>query len=390
MGMLSQELRPSFSSFPHVRSAFLQFYGAHSRNPHSQPTIPASPRWNYVGHCKTIYFSTKPYKYVTYIYIYILHLYICIMFHGPDHGHRFPVVGEHQSFDVHVVGAYRHLGGIIHHSGSQSREAQQRLAVAHQTFSRHRKLLLQNPGIPLAKRRELFESLVMSAFTYGMESWCFMDQQSKSMVHNGIMKLYKRFLKHPHDVPVTDEQVLASSGLPSPSEVLRRARLRYLGTLYACGPAAEWGLLFSDKSWRELVRDDLSWLWRQLWNSSALEDPSLHFPAWEYLLRYHRGYWKRLVTRGMKHAVQQRKNRVWVGDFHQRVFHHLQEQGELGAKEAAYVSEFADSAFFGCMRCGVKCATRAGEGAHFFKVHGCMELSILRVIFLIRHSVRPA
>ena len=210
------------------------------------------------------------------------------------------------------------------------------------------------------------------------------------MVHNGIMKLYKRFLKHPHDVPVTDEQVLASSGLPSPSEVLRRVRLRYLGTLYACGPAAEWGLLFSDKSWRELVRDDLSWLWRQLWNSSALEDPSLHFPAWEYLLRYHRGYWKRLVTRGMKHAVQQRKNRVWVGDFHQRVFHHLQEQGELGAKEAAYVSEFADSAFFGCMRCGVKCATRAGEGAHFFKVHGCMELSILRVIFLIRHSVRPA
>ena len=294
-------------------------------------------------------------------------------FFGPDHGHRFPVVGEHQSFDVHVVGAYRHLGGIIHHSGSQSREAQQRLAVAHQTFSRHRKLLLQNPGLPLTKRRELFESLVMSAFTYGMESWCFMDQKSKSMVHNGIMKLYKRFLKHPHDAPVTDEQVLASSGLPSPSEVLRRARLRYLGTLYACGPAAEWGLLFSDKAWRELVRDDLSWLWRQLWNSSALEDPSLHFPAWEYLLRYHRGYWKRLVTRGMKHAVQQRKNHVWVGDFHQRVFHHLQEQGELGAKEAAYVTEFADSAFLGCMRCGVKCATRAGEGAHFFKVHGVIN-----------------
>ena len=64
MGMLSQELRPSF-------------YGAHSQNPHSKPIIPASPRWNYVGHCKTIYFSTKPW--ICYI-LYIYYMYVPYMF----------------------------------------------------------------------------------------------------------------------------------------------------------------------------------------------------------------------------------------------------------------------------------------------------------------------
>jgi hypothetical protein len=44
------------------------------------------------------------------------------------------------------------------------------MALAHQALTRHRKLLLHNPSIQFSKRQELFESLVLSAFTYGMES----------------------------------------------------------------------------------------------------------------------------------------------------------------------------------------------------------------------------
>lgn len=200
-------------------------------------------------------------------------------FFGPSHGQKFPALGEHASFEVHVVGAYKHLGGIIHHTGNQTREAQQRLAIAHQALTRHRKLLLHNPNLAFSKRQELFEVLVLSAFTYGMESWHFAEEKSKNMLHNGIIKLYKRFLKVPHDANLHDDQVLAQAGLPSPTELLRRARLRYLGTLYGCGQSVEWGLLFRDQYWRELVRDDMQWVWHQLRHSSSLPDPALCFPA---------------------------------------------------------------------------------------------------------------
>ena len=119
----------------------------------------------------------------TYIYIYI----------------HFFAFGEHASFKVHVVGAYKHLWGIIHNSVSQGKEAQQRLVIAHQALSCHRKLLLHNPTIAFPRRRELFESLVLSAFTYGMESWHFFDQKTMNMLHNGVIRLYKRFLRVPHD-----------------------------------------------------------------------------------------------------------------------------------------------------------------------------------------------
>ena len=294
-------------------------------------------------------------------------------FFGPQNGQQFFALGEHTSFKIHVVGAYKHLGGIIHHSGSQSKEAQQRLAVAHQALSRHRKLLLHNPKIAFSKRKEMFESLVLSTLTFGMESWHLPDQRSKLLLHHGIMKLYKRFLRLPHDAPVTDDQVLARAELPSPTELLRRARLRYLSTLYQCEEVVEWGLFFHDLPWRELVRDDLHWMWKQLWNSSSLQDPERHFPAWEYLLRYHGGYWKRLVARAFRHAIQQQKNRTWIADFHQRVFQNLQDHGHLSVAEPTYQVPFEKEEHYGCMQCKLRCINRAGEGAHFFKVHGVIN-----------------
>ena len=202
-----------------------------------------------------------------------------------------------------------------------------------------------------------------------MESWHFDDRRSKEALHAGIIRLYRRFLGVPSDAELSDDQILARSALPSPTELLRRARLRYLRTLYRCGLAAEWGLLFRDQPWRDLICDDLQWLWRQLCNSSSLQDPREHFPAWEYLLRYHGGYWKRLVNRGVRHAVLQRQSSTHVADFHARIFHRLCEAGTLATLAPTYVKPFVDQTYYGCLQCGVRCASRAGEGAHFFKVH---------------------
>ena len=59
----------------------------------------------------------------------------------------FTAIGEYQCFSVRVTGRYKHLGGIVHHSGNLKFEAKQRLAVAHQTFTRHRRVLFCNKHI---------------------------------------------------------------------------------------------------------------------------------------------------------------------------------------------------------------------------------------------------
>ena len=54
-----------------------------------------------------------------------------------------------------------------------------------------------------------------------------------------------------------DDEICDFLGLPTPTELLRRARLRYLGILIHCGAHAEWGLLSQDQQWINLVQDDL-------------------------------------------------------------------------------------------------------------------------------------
>ena len=91
-------------------------------------------------------------------------------------------------------------------------------------------MLFHNPAIALPKRVELFRSLVLSKFLYGTESCVIEDSQTKELLHGALIRLFRRLLRVPQDCHLTDEQILYQTGLPSPSELLRVQRLRYLGT----------------------------------------------------------------------------------------------------------------------------------------------------------------
>ena len=148
------------------------------------------------------------------------------------------VLGEHGTHEVHLVNHYCHLGCVLHHAGDLKMEVRKRLAVAHQTFSKHRKLLFQNHLISLKKRAQIFQCLIGSRLLYGAESWVLRDQRTKDFVHSAIMRLYRRLLKLAPETSLHDDDVLHQLQLPSPSELLRIARLRYLGSLFACNSAA--------------------------------------------------------------------------------------------------------------------------------------------------------
>ena len=289
------------------------------------------------------------------------------------HGRRlFPIVGEHGSYQIQVVTRYKHLGGIIHHGGDQRQEAKQRLAVAHQTFTQQRKVLYCNQSLDHKTRTQMFESIVCSALTYGSESWCFCTVADRHHIHVGIIKLYKRLIKwvpHKHN-GWNDDEICDFLGLPTPTELLRRARLRYLGILIHCGAHAEWGLLSQDQQWISLVQDDLIWMWNQLCRSSELRDPTVHFEQWLYLMRHHRSFWKRLINRAVRHAILQRRNKLCVVKLHRRSFTLLQEAGGLVHAEPVYTKPQRDPGVFGCMQCQLRCKTKGGEGAHFFRCHG--------------------
>ncbi len=294
-----------------------------------------------------------------------------IKYHGPAQARKMMICGEYGAHYITVVGEYKHLGGLLHHSGKLTREVGRRLAIANTTFTQHRALLLQNPKFELSRRVELFRSLVLSGFLYGTESWVPSSRKEDLHIHGAVLRLYKRLLKrHPasHD---TDREICATLGIATPTIQLRVSRLRYLGQIYNSLPQDLWNVILQDQEWLQVIDGDLTWMWQQLRECSNLPNPhegSEAWQQWEYILRFHGGFWKRLVRRAMDHAILQQQNAEVVHTAHLRILESLRLCGRFqrDTPRSTYSAEMT----FGCLTCGVRCKTKAGEGAHMFKVHG--------------------
>ena len=137
---------------------------------------------------------------------------------------------------------YRHLGGLLHHSGDLLPEIRQRVALAHGAVNQHRRLLYQNHHISLAKRVELFRMLVLSKLLYGADS---------------SLEALQATLRLRHDEHASDDEILCRVALPSPAELLRIARLRYFATLVHSNLEGIWATLALDDDWRGLLEEDI-------------------------------------------------------------------------------------------------------------------------------------
>lgn len=172
---------------------------------------------------------------------------------------------------------------------------------------------------------------------------------------------------------VSDEEALATKGIGSPTEVLRVARLHYIGTLYHCAHVVPWGLFEADGLWRAMIEDDIRWMWRQLRMACALRDPDVNFGAWENILRHHRSCWKRLVLRAAEHACRQRRNLQLVHALHRRFIDVLKQENLITVegnvqKDHVQTGE-SQTEIHACIACGRCFRTRGGLGAHNFKKH---------------------
>eukprot|EP00438_Fugacium_kawagutii_P021317 Skav200338 [mRNA] locus=scaffold26:74302:77901:+ [translate_table: standard] len=289
-------------------------------------------------------------------------------YYGPIADQQLHFVCETGPAQIAVVGSYKHLGSVHHHTGSDTCEIRRRSAIAHSTFTEHRRTIFQNPHVSLKVRAQLFQTLVLSRLLYGLESWVFSDRRTLAAFRSSVYKLYRRLLRLRPDNHITDEAVLDLTGLPSPDELLSRSRLRYFGTLFRAGAATHWSLLRSDTEWCQQLRADCRWLWGQLCQASPLQDPDAHLDQWQNLIVHYPGYWKKLINRGIAHACQQRRNLEIVRRFHRHTWEILRSHWALPSAELPL--HCASTQAFGCMQCGIACKSAGGEGAHLHKRHG--------------------
>eukprot|EP00435_Cladocopium_sp_Y103_P074222 s126_g47.t1 len=301
-----------------------------------------------------------------------------IRFYGPHADRRFPVVCEGEVCYIQLVTQYKHLGSIAHHTGEQKKELSQKAAVAHGAFNQHRKVLFQNGQLPIARRTELFQMLVLSKFLYGADSWIATDACSAGRFKTSVMSLYRRLLKLPGDCHIGDEDLLVRGGMPSAEELMRRARLRYIVTLVQAGISDLWALLHKDIEWCRLLEQDMIWMWHQLSRSSDLKDPRQHYEQWYDILLHSPKYWKRLVRRAIEHSVLQRKRDFLVRQMHVQAITRCHEALQLDPPHFLS-ADSEEHASYGCMQCQKRCRNAAGEAAHMHKVHG--EVSNLRQLF---------
>ena len=289
---------------------------------------------------------------------------------GPMSDGCFLSLGEHHSYRVPIVTEYTHLGGKVHFSTKLRKEIKTRLGQAHQEFNKHRKLLYQNRHFPIDKKKELFQSLILSRLLFGSETWTFSDQKTREYLHGGTMGLLKRLLHQPGHCPISDEEVLYRTRMPSPTTMLRTRRLRYLGSLFAVGDTACWGLLNQDRDWLSLVLDDFRWLWHQLHHCCKLGDPAAHLPRWLEVIRFHRGYWKRLIRRATEHSIGIQDREYLVAITHQNFLDHLTKGHFVELASHETFSRRSSPQAFGCMQCQKACRSLGGEGAHMHRTHG--------------------
>ena len=112
-------------------------------------------------------------------------------------------------------------------------------------------------------------------------------------------------------------------------------------------------------------------MWSLIANTCKLKDPAKHYASWEYVLRYHRSYWKTLLQRCQTLHVRQHHDRVMIRELHRAVFSHFEQRGTFRtAPVRPRLDPEQQHHHYGCMCCQRRCRTKAGEGAHLFRIHG--------------------
>ena len=293
------------------------------------------------------------------------------IYHGL--GAKLPVLMEHSaSVALDVVPCYKHLGAIIHFSGSLREEILTRLHQARAAFRDGKREVYANRTIPLARRVLLFQSNVLSVAVHGAGAWPSLTEGEFSLFQQGIMSLFRQVLAIPAqaDQHWSSESILAATRLPSPQVLLHVERLRFLRLLLTSGPTALWALIKHDGLFLMAMREATRWLYEVCSATMTMGDPNTCWDDWAAFILHAPGKWKGLIKRGLalsqlgvaaKAAVEDACKTVWQ---------------PVARAEGSVPSDWDHA----CLLCSLAFPSRQQWGAHAHRSHGYKSRHTLHAV----------
>ena len=268
---------------------------------------------------------------------------------------------------LNIVAKYKHLGTLFAAKGSMMPEIRQRIGQARSEFQRYRKQIYANKALPTRTRVELFKSLVLSGLSFNVAIWPVLTKQEHGAFTGGLHGLYNSLAYAIWGDTVyewREEQVISKLQVVDAPTLTILARLRHLHHLVCQGDEYVWAFVHRDEGWLGLIAHDLLWLQRQCSRATPQQDPRDDWSAWEALVRQ-RGVWKSLLKRATRHWILQRvKHSEWYG-WHRQLLEILKaQQMWLDNKTVR------NDTIHGCLKCGIRFASKAAWSVHCFKLHG--------------------
>ena len=186
---------------------------------------------------------------------------------------------------LHITSAYKHLGGIIHHTGSVLAEARARVGFAWTAFRKHRRRVFAAPCASPRDKSILLRSLVLSTMCFGIGTWPIVEASTQETFHTALVRMSRIMLRPQYSHAATSHMcpglILAIARVSSAATLFHVERLRHLAMLARRAPDELWALLHHQGTWLELARSSVSWLVKQL----EISGYSRSFPrCWEECL----------------------------------------------------------------------------------------------------------
>ena len=136
---------------------------------------------------------------------------------------------------LRVVPAYKHLGGIIHHTCTVSAEVRSRIGSAWAAFRKHQRRVFTSRCASTRDKSILFESLVLSTMSFGIGTWPVVCDDTVSRFQSALLGMSRLMLRPSRSFEETSHMcpglVLALARVPTATVVFHVERLRHLALL---------------------------------------------------------------------------------------------------------------------------------------------------------------
>ena len=99
-------------------------------------------------------------------------------------------VPEHYS-KVRLTGSYRHLGHQLIVGDSIFAEIKSRTGQASSIYRKYKRLVFQNPRLPLSIRKYLFQALVLSVLRFNLGTWPRLSDKQFHYFQTKVMAMYR-------------------------------------------------------------------------------------------------------------------------------------------------------------------------------------------------------